>query len=161
MSKRDYSEDEKAEILAVLDANEGNRKRTARQLKVPRTTIITWENKPMSENLDSLRHQKKRELADKIDEVVWQIVTAMPEKIEKAGLKDSAIAMGTGIDKSNLLRGDPTSITGSADSLQSAQQIFAKKYRELNPCSPEEAQKQSEIAFQFAKVEDHTENPAS
>lgn len=47
------------------------------------------------------------------------------------------------------------------DSLASAQQIFAKKYQELNSCSPEEAQKQAEIAFQFAKVEDHTNSQAS
>lgn len=113
--QRDYSSKDKATALAALDANGGNLRRTARALKVPKSTLERWRNNQINPEVSRLRAQEKQNLADAIESVVWEIVGAMPEKIEKAGLKDAAIAVGTGIDKFRLLREQPTSITGSSD----------------------------------------------
>jgi 8-oxo-dGTP pyrophosphatase MutT (NUDIX family) len=40
--RRHYSDEERAEALAVLDANAGNLKRTARDLDIPRATLQEW-----------------------------------------------------------------------------------------------------------------------
>lgn len=113
--QRDYSSTEKAAALAALEANNGNLRRTARALKVPKSTLERWKKNQINPEVSRLRSQEKQNLADAIESVVWEIVGAMPEKIEKAGLKDSAIAVGTGIDKFRLLRDQPTSITANAD----------------------------------------------
>jgi hypothetical protein len=145
--------------MAVLDANNGNRLKTAQQTKIPRKTLSDWDDKNAVDQ--ESRQKKKSQLADRIEEVVWQIVAAMPDKIEKAGLKDSAIAMGTGIDKANLLRGDPTQIHGSSDNLESAQVSFARQYKAAHGCTEAEAQAAAEAAFAFTRVQDHTEAAAS
>jgi hypothetical protein len=156
--ERSYSPDDQATTLAILDANGGNRSRTAKQAQIPRKTLSDWDDKQVIPN--EIRQQKKNQLADRIDEVVWQIVAAMPNKIEKAGLKDAAIAMGTGIDKANLLRGDPTSITGTASG-ESAEQLFAKQYQQVNGCTEAEAQAAAEAAFAFTRIDDRTGDEAS
>lgn len=117
--QRDYSSRDKAAALAALEANNGNLRRTARALKVPSSTLYRWKKDQINPEVSRLRTQEKTNLADAIESVVWEIVGAMPTKIEKAGLKDAAIAVGTGIDKFRLLREQPTSITGSADDRQS------------------------------------------
>ena len=43
MARRSYSDAERAEALAVLDANAGNVERTARHLGLPRKTLEGWD----------------------------------------------------------------------------------------------------------------------
>lgn len=42
MPRRRYSDSERAEALAALAANAGNRAKTARQLGIPRQTLAEW-----------------------------------------------------------------------------------------------------------------------
>ncbi len=42
MAKRRYSDQEKAEALAALDANGGNLLKTSEQIGIPRQTIQEW-----------------------------------------------------------------------------------------------------------------------
>jgi len=124
---RDYSSKDKAVALAALDANEGNLRRTARTLNVPKSTLADWRDNKINPEVSALRSLEKNNLADAIESVVWEIVGAMPDKIEKAGLKDSAVAVGTGIDKFRLLREQPTSISGEAGQSHIVEQTILKR----------------------------------
>jgi len=109
--KRQYSDSEKAEALALLDANERNISKTSRQCGIPAKTLENWaKGRGAHPEVAKMGEVKKRELADKLEELAHQIIDAAPDKIEKAGLKDAMIAAGTAIDKMQLLRGKPTAI---------------------------------------------------
>ena len=58
---------------------------------------------------------KKGHLADECEEIAWRLAQAMPEKIGKASLSQMATSFGIMIDKMQLLRGLPTSITESVE----------------------------------------------
>ncbi len=111
MTKRTYSPDEKGAALAALDANGGNVKRTAAMVDVPRKTLEGWDNgSGVTSEVEASREQKTLELANSFEDLARKIVAAAPDKIEKAGLKDSVFSAAIAIDKSRLLRGQATSI---------------------------------------------------
>lgn len=105
MQRRVYSDEERATALAALDGNGGNRQRTARQLGIPRKTLATWASGPIHPAVADLRHQKKRELADALEQVAYRLLDAVPGKLEGASLLELAIALGILVDKMLLLRG--------------------------------------------------------
>jgi hypothetical protein len=100
-----YSDEERATALAALDGNGGNRQRTARQLGIPRKTLATWASGAVHPAVADLRHQKKRELADGLEQVAYLLLDAIPGKLEGANLQDLAISLGILVDKMLLLRG--------------------------------------------------------
>ena len=116
MSKSKFTPEFKATALATLQANGGNVSRTASLLNLPRKTLESWSKglgmkaAPIPEGLIE---QKASELADNLDKVAALLVNEMnnPEKIAKASLQDVGIALGIAIDKRNLLRHLPTSIS--------------------------------------------------
>jgi hypothetical protein len=57
--RRHYSDEDRAEALAVLDANAGNLKRTARDLGIPRATLQEWAGGRVSAAVPELRHQER------------------------------------------------------------------------------------------------------
>ena len=46
---------------------------------------------------------------DAYEEVAWQLVSVLPEKIAAAPLNQLAVSLGIAIDKARLIRGQPTS----------------------------------------------------
>ena len=112
---RTYTDIEKAQALAAFAAEGNNASRASRVTGIPRKTIAQWANGSVGvksiENLPVLVDGEKLKLVDKLDDIAHAIADAMPSKIEKASLRDSAISLGVAIDKRNLLRGQPTSIT--------------------------------------------------
>jgi hypothetical protein len=110
MSRRQrYSDADKGLALAALDANGGNLKRTGRDLGIPRKTLERWARGPTAERLANLRHQKKGELADRLEQIAHQLLDAItPHKIANATLSEVMPALGIAIDKMVLLRGRPT-----------------------------------------------------
>jgi hypothetical protein len=116
-----YSADEKATALATLQANGGNVKVTASLLRIPRKTLESWSKgggQKMAPIPQGMIEEKASVLADNLYIVATLLVGEMsnPEKIAKASLKDLAIASGISIDKHNLLRHQPTSITARVGS---------------------------------------------
>jgi hypothetical protein len=103
--RRSYSDEEWATALAALDGNGGNRQRTARQLGIPRKTLATWASGAVHPVVADLRHQKKRELADALEQVACRLLDAIPSKLEGASLLELAISLGILVDKMLLLRG--------------------------------------------------------
>ena len=118
MSRRQYTDRQKAEALAALDANGGNLTRTSREIGVPLSTIRNWRD-GMGTNGDvaELRSQKRGELADELTEIAWLLAGDLQDesKRRRASLVQTATSMAIVIDKTQLLRGLPTSITENAE----------------------------------------------
>jgi hypothetical protein len=108
--RRDYSDDERAEALAVLDANGGNLSRTAREVGVPRKTLAQWVTGRAALRVADLRQRKKGLLADALEDFGWQVIEALAGRVEQGNLVQLATTLGIAVDKMQLLRGKPTSI---------------------------------------------------
>jgi hypothetical protein len=104
-----YSDEQRAAVLAALDANKGNVTKTARETGVPKSTLIAWRDNVHVPPSDELRTTKKLELADLIRAELGAIFDALPGKRGDASYKDVATAAGILIDKLALLQGDATS----------------------------------------------------
>ena len=106
-----YSDEEKATVLATLDANEGNVALTARQLGMPDSTLRGWaKGRGTHEEIAELRDQKKGELSERLEAIAHQLVDALPGKIDEASLQQTATSLGITIDKMQLLKQKPTGI---------------------------------------------------
>lgn len=109
--RRKYSDSERAAALAAVDLNGGNVDRTARDLGIPRKTLDEWvKGRSSNWEMAELRQAQKKDIADKIEDLVHIILDAMPDKVEKAGLSACAVSVGVGIDKMRLMRNQPTGI---------------------------------------------------
>ena len=122
-----YSEEQKGEVLALLDANDGNLKKTRRDIDwdhVPsRSTIRRWDEnaqQPKGEPdraVAKSRHRKKGELADRLQEIAWNLARHIDskEKIDSATVSQLTTAFGTVVDKMRLLREEATEINEQRD----------------------------------------------
>ena len=113
--KRNYSDARKAEVLALLDANEGNVSKTARAVGIPGRTIIEWRNGRLAEGVEEIREEKRAELADRLQEIAHTLVDAIPEKVATANLQQCTLSLAIAVDKMQLLRGAATSRTAMVD----------------------------------------------
>jgi len=126
---RSYSERERAEALAALDAFGGNVLATARALDMPARTLEEWsKGRGVHADVAELRVQKRVGLAAQLETLAYRIVEAVtPEDIQKASLRDKMVACGIIIEKVQLLRGQPTQIAFVAvvrETLQELQSRF-------------------------------------
>lgn len=112
MARRQWTDAEKAEILAALDANQGNVKRTARQCGVPISTLRGWaKGRGTNAGVAQLRPEKRGDLADALEGIAWQIVELLPGKLETAEVRELATLLGVSLDKLLVLRGQPNNRT--------------------------------------------------
>jgi len=103
--RREYSDEQRAEALALLDANEGNVRRTARELGIPRGTLLSWKDKPKA-GVSKLRPQKRGSLFEAGKNVAWLLAGKLQdeEKLRKASYRDIATSFGIVVDKLEVLR---------------------------------------------------------
>src|SRR4051812_38405950 len=99
----------RAEVLALLIANEGHVLATARQSGVPESTIRTWINRAegeQKEELLRLRAVKQSALADQFEQLAEAAVAMSAEKIAagQVSARDAAVTAGIAVDKMLLLR---------------------------------------------------------
>lgn len=115
MARKKYSVEDRARVLAVLQANNNNMLRTSRDTGIPRKTIIDWKagrNKDTPQVLE-LVPAAAQDLASKLDkiaEILSDHITD-PDKLAKANVQQIATSFAIVVDKRNLLRGQPTSIS--------------------------------------------------
>jgi transposase-like protein len=133
-AKRRYSDEERAEALAALDANGGNLSRTARQTGVPRITLRQWAQGRVAPGVSVLRQVKKADLAQRMEDLAHALLDdlARPNRLASASVQQAATALGIAVDKMRLLRNEPTSITGQgtgADEKALSEEIDAIKRR--------------------------------
>jgi hypothetical protein len=123
-----YSVEERAQTLAVLQANNGNLKKTQRDTGVPRKTIAGWRdgnNKDHAQVLEQLP-AKREELAVEVDVIVGKLTRVTKMKLDsllaghddlaKVNIKDLSLAISNSVQTSNLLRHQPTSISETRSS---------------------------------------------
>ncbi len=104
---QDYSPDRKAEAISLIEAANGNTSEVSRATGIPRQSLdYWWQNK---HRFAEVQPQKRLELVEKLDYCADLLVSAIPGKIA-APLVQVATAAAIMIDKSQLLKGLPTSI---------------------------------------------------
>jgi transposase-like protein len=113
-----YSDEEKASALVLLAVYNGNLKRTARTLGIPRTTLSAWaKGRGTHPEVTKQCHFKKESLADRFEEVARVMLEAAtdPVKLEAASLLDIMRAVALCVDRMLLLRNCPTRIETNGD----------------------------------------------
>jgi hypothetical protein len=105
-----YSPERKAEVLALLDANNGNVLRTANEVGINHSLLQYWiENRDKYANL---RQQKKEDLDSILDKTVHKYINSIfSHDLEETPLNQKAQAFGIVFDKLQISRSLPTSIT--------------------------------------------------
>lgn len=108
MARRHYSDADRANGLAMLDANAGNVSRTSRAIGIPRATLQAWIADRDRAAPPDLRHEQTATLADLFEREAHAA-------LERAGMvRDDAryqqLMTGAAIatDKAQLLRGGAT-----------------------------------------------------
>lgn len=115
MARQQYSDEDKATALAALDANRGNVKGTAKNLGIPEPTLRSWaKGRGTNAAVADLQAHKKKDLADKLEDIAHKLAGAISDKIKDATLQQTATSLGIVVDKMQLLRGQPTNITDDA-----------------------------------------------
>lgn len=130
-SRRQYSDQDIAEALTVLQANEGNISRTARQLDVPEATLRYWnEVKAVAIGADRIRELRARKtegLAEAFHDLAWECIGSVTkEKLDRASLKDTSIAAAVATDKARLLKGEPTQLHAAVEARKTVAAIVAR-----------------------------------
>jgi len=117
---RQYSEDEIASALAMLRANGGNAKRTAKHLGISRTTLRQWaglspvRGKQVGPDLVEAHSMV---LADKLDVLAQRLIDKVSDGLNDIPMEDSGdvrnllVAGGITIEKASFARGGATSRT--------------------------------------------------
>lgn len=123
--RRRYSDSDKAAALAALDANGGNVYKTARELKLPMSTLQEWASGRINHAIPELRERKKEEISQRLVDVVHQLIDALPTKITDANLQQVSTSLGIAVEKIQLLDGDPTDRTEVIDNATRAERINA------------------------------------
>ena len=124
MSK--YSDQTKAEALTLLDANDGNITRTAEQLEMPLVTLWEWARGRVHPDVQKMREGMTQQLGDRMELLAVTCLDRLPSKLETATAAQLATISGIAIDKMQVLRGKPDTITQSASQLdpdQAAEKI--------------------------------------
>jgi len=98
------------EVLALLKANGGNVKRTAREAGVPVQTVADWKKKAPVLGTES-RSQNEATLEELFEHIIRVAAGLLPGKLETAKPSETGTVLGIVFDKLQLLRGAPTQIT--------------------------------------------------
>ena len=117
-----YTEEKKAETLAYFSATGDNQRKTARDCRIPLSTLQRWiSGGSVNDTVTAKAVIKKGELADRLEALAQLLVDAAPDKIAEASLQMVATSLGIAVDKMQLLRNKPTTITDDLSSLSDAE----------------------------------------
>jgi transposase-like protein len=149
VTKRVYSQEDRAATLAALKANGGNLKKTATQAGVPARTLRRWRDgqalmtaqesrvatqRPPKKEGDmppvppgavpaGLLAQAEAALDAKCEAIAHQAAGLLAEKLHAASPAQLAVILGVMVDKMRLLRDGATSISGTAESLTDEERL--------------------------------------
>jgi transposase-like protein len=103
-ARRKYSDSQKAELLALMDANGGNAEQTARETGVPSATIKRWRSgEAVVEEVALLRSEKREGLRRELLNLAWKALRQTDKMLEHASAKEAAAIAGIAIDKMTVL----------------------------------------------------------
>lgn len=111
---QDYSPEFKAQTLILLEANAGQVRKTAREAGINEATLRYWVEQDNDETR-VIRAGAKGDIADAFERVsrLYLDRAAEPGAIEKTSGYYAVVAASDAIKSAQLLRGQPTSISGS------------------------------------------------
>jgi transposase-like protein len=113
VTRRRYSDEERAAALAALAANRGGIARTARQTGVGRSALSRWASGRRHPEARQMALPKKKDLADAFERAAWKLLGVSKDKADRLNAKDAMIAAATAVDKMRLLRDETTAISES------------------------------------------------
>jgi transposase-like protein len=90
---REYTREERESALDMVHLNRGNVKKTARQLKISRSSIDTWIKEAGRE--DEFRALRRQHLPGRLDDVVTQLVDRIEIIARTGSLAECANAIRT------------------------------------------------------------------
>lgn len=121
--RRRYTDEEKAKALVLLRSNSGldcPLTATANALQLPDSNLSAWATgRGISAQVRRIVEQESKKLADLFDDAVYLGILrqverlSSPETASRIPFKDLANGTGLALDKSRLLRDQPTAITES------------------------------------------------
>lgn len=129
MSKRVYTDEDKAKVLVMLDANEGNVKRTARDSGVAEQTIRDWkksaERKGVPAGVQAALPAARSEFVDKAETVRDLMVDELEARVRNGDIATRDLIVGIGVltEKSLLAGGKATSRTETVQAPPSPEEI--------------------------------------
>lgn len=122
-----YTEADKARIYVVLTANDGNVKRTARELGFPESTVRNFkrefETNPPSPQAVEARDIAAGDYTGDLEQIRQELATALRKQIPEMKGKDLAVALGIVDDKLTRARGLATERTETVHRLPSAEEL--------------------------------------
>ena len=110
---RQYSPSERANALAVYDSI-GSLEKASEALGIPMSTLAGWAQN--GSLMSEARIQKRADLAVKFENAAHLFLDNAVKKVKKAQFQHLMTGAGIAIDKMQLLRGQPTSITETIES---------------------------------------------
>ena len=117
MAKRVYSDDDKAGVLAILDINDGNVKRTARDTGVAEQTIRdwkkSWERVGVPVAVQATLPAALADFSDTAERIRGLMLDSLEAKVLNDELSGRDLVVGIGVltDKLRISRGEATSRT--------------------------------------------------
>lgn len=113
-SRRIYSEKDRARVYLVLESNEGNVKRTAREVNIPENTLRDWNRdwkaNGIPEGFFNHAEEVQGEFVEQAEEVKFLALQRMREVIpDSNNLQHLATTVGILDDKITRAKGLPTS----------------------------------------------------
>lgn len=131
MTKRSYSDREKAETLAILDTNAGNLSLTSEHTGVPIKTLSDWrDNRGVNGDVADFRNEKREELSVRFEQLAHDILNILPSKLRDAKVSELATAAAIAVDKAQLLKGKPTTITETIEQKRRVAEDLIKRFVE-------------------------------
>lgn len=122
MARRVYTDMDRARAAVMLQANDGNVKRTARELGLPVMTVSDWkqlwEREGYPENIAEVLPAAIEDLTGQMKSVVIEAVRIVREKLPQASAKDAAWIAGVFTDKLRLIEGQATHRTETVHTVQ-------------------------------------------
>lgn len=128
-AKRNYSDEDKARVLNLLDINDGNVKRTARDTGVAEQTIRDWKKSwtgsGVPANVQAALPAVQGEFADDAERVRNFMLDQLEAKVlnNELNARDLIVGIGVLTDKLRLSRGEATARTETIASPPSAEEI--------------------------------------
>lgn len=106
-----YSNEQIAHALGVLESYQGNAKRAAQELGIPRTTLRAWAGRATIKNGKPKQVQPDAELAEKFERVAHKALgfAETDAVLADAGLRDLMMGADIATRSARLLRGQSTS----------------------------------------------------
>lgn len=118
-----YTDEQRAEAVVLLRASgypdrKGALQALSDKLGIPGTTIRRWYEAVSNPPPDEIVAEKKRDIADMLEDEVYAVLGVLPEKRLDADYRALVTAIGIMVDKMRLLRGLPTEIIEIAPQLE-------------------------------------------